>query len=78
MSSLGEVGLALVAAGVLGAASLPIFLQACKWADWELIPGHCQRRVLWWRRTAPVLILFSAGLIAAGLLVGLAAQVLPD
>jgi hypothetical protein len=77
MSELGRVGLALVAAGTLGVASLPIFLQACKWADWELIPGHCQRRVLWWRRTAPVLILFSAGLIAVGLLAGLAGHLVP-
>jgi hypothetical protein len=76
MSELGQVGLSLVAAGVLGALSLPIFLQACKWADWELIPGHCHRRVLRWQRSAPMLIVFSGGLIAVGLLVGLAGHVL--
>jgi hypothetical protein len=77
LSELGQIGLALVAAGLLGGACMPLFLQACKWADWELIPVHCRRRVLRWQRTAPAIIACSAGLVAAGLLISAVAGAAP-
>lgn len=65
MSDLERAALGLIAAGLLGVLSMLVYLQACAWAEWELLPARYHRRVVWWQRRAPALIAVSA--VAAGL-----------
>ena len=75
MADLERAALALIAAGLLGVLSTLIYLQACAWAEWELMPARYHRRVLCWQRRAPALIAVSAMAAGLGVLLGLAGLV---
>jgi hypothetical protein len=71
MSDLERAALGLIAGGLLGAASMLLYLRACIWAEWELLPARYHRRSVGWQRRAPVLIAGSAAVAGLGLLLGL-------
>ncbi len=70
MSGPQHVALGLIGAGMLSLVSMLVYLQACRWADWELIPAQRRSSVLGWQRRAPLLILLSAALTGVGLVLG--------
>ena len=72
MSDLDRVAVGLIGAGLLGALSMLIYLQACAWAEWELLPVRYHRRVVGWQRWAPALLTASAVVAGLGVLLGLA------
>ena len=72
MSDLERTALGLIAGGLLGAVSMLLYLQACGWAEWELLPARYHRRVVGWQRRAPVLLAGSAAVAGLGVLLGLA------
>jgi hypothetical protein len=71
VSAIQDVALRLIAVGMLGGVWMFAYLQACKWADWELIPAHRRSSVLAWQRRAPLLIVLSAAVAGLGLLLTL-------
>ena len=66
LSELERAAVGLIAAGALGAAWMAVYLMACSWADWTLIPACRHRRLHSWQRRAPAVILLSAGTAAVG------------
>lgn len=72
MSDLDRVAVGLIAAGLLGALSMLVYLQACAWAEWELLPARYHRRVAGWQRRAPALLTASVAAAGIGALLGLA------
>lgn len=72
MSDLDRAAGGLIAAGLLGALSMLVYLRACAWAEWELLPARYHRRVVGWQRRAPALITASAVAAGLGVLLGLA------
>ena len=71
MSDLDRAAVGLIAAGLLGALSMLVYLQACAWAEWELLPARYHRRVAGWQRRAPALLAASAAAAGLGVLLGL-------
>jgi hypothetical protein len=67
MSDTRTVAVALILAGVLGAASMLMYLAAYKHVAQQLIPVSHRRRVLAWRRCAPGVLVLSIGATVAGL-----------
>ncbi len=68
MSDIHSLALALILTGLLGVASMLMYLAAYKRLTPQLIPVSHRRRVLAWRRCAPAVLLGSAGATAIGLL----------
>jgi hypothetical protein len=71
LPELGRLSLGLLVAGVGGVLFMLLYLRACDWADWDLMPSRVRRRVHTWERRAPSVVLGSAVVAAAGLLLGL-------
>lgn len=46
MSVLMKAGLGPMASGLLGLGSMLVYLQACRWADWEIVPAQRRGTVL--------------------------------
>jgi spore maturation protein SpmA len=46
--------------GVLGVASMSVYLLAVRCASWDLIPVTAMARVRWWHRHAPTVLVGSA------------------
>ncbi|HJP79568.1 MAG TPA: hypothetical protein VJ914_35180 [Pseudonocardiaceae bacterium] len=68
MSDVRTVAVALILAGVIGAASMLMYLAAYKYvAQQQMIPVSHRRRVLAWRRCAPSVLVLSVGIAIAGL-----------
>jgi hypothetical protein len=72
MSDLQSAALGLIAAGLLGTVSMLIYLRACAWAEWALIPVRYHRRADSWQRRAPALLVASGVAAGLGVLLGLA------
>ena len=72
MSDLESAALGLIAAGLLGTVSMLIYLRACAWAEWALIPVRYHRRADHLQRWAPGLLVASGVAAALGVLLGLA------
>jgi hypothetical protein len=70
MSELQRVAIGLVAAGLVGAAWMAVYLVACAWADWELIPVWRHARLHGWQRRGPRVLAVSATVLAVGLVLG--------
>lgn len=70
-SSLGQISLGLLAAGVAGALFMLIYLRACAWADWDLMNSRVRRRAHGWERRAPAVVAASAAIAGLGLVLGL-------
>ncbi|HEX4225543.1 MAG TPA: hypothetical protein VHZ97_24470 [Pseudonocardiaceae bacterium] len=68
MSDLRTLAVALILLGVLGVASMLMYLFAYKYVTQQLIPVSHRRRVLAWRRCAPTVLGVSVGTTAIGLL----------
>lgn len=68
MSIVQDIAVRLIAPGLLGTGWMLVYLQACKWADLELIPARRRSSVLGWQRRAPLLIVLSACTVGFGLL----------
>jgi len=58
--------LALVLLGMLGVASMGVYLLAVRCAGWDLIPVTAMARVRWWHRHAPAVLAVSALVALAG------------
>lgn len=67
MSHVHTLAVALILAGVVGAASMLMYLAAYKHVAQQLIPVSHRRRVLAWRRYAPSVLVLSVGATVAGL-----------
>lgn len=68
MSDVRTVAVALILAGVIGAASMLMYLAAYKYVvQQQMIPVSHRRRVLAWRRCAPSVLVLSVGIAVAGL-----------
>jgi hypothetical protein len=76
MSDLERAAAALLATGMLGAVAMCVFLRACAWAEWDLLPASYSRRAARVERRAAGVITGSVLVAAVGLtlwLVGVAA-----
>jgi hypothetical protein len=67
MSDLHQVSVALISIGLIGVASLAVYVAAFKQLDLALLPQHCRLRVQAWRRSAPRLIMACGALAVVGL-----------
>jgi hypothetical protein len=70
-----DVALRLVFVGLIGVAWMLLYLQACRRADWGVLPAQPRHRALGWQRRAPAVMAMSAGLTGLGLALALAAVV---
>lgn len=70
LSSLEQLSLGLLAAGVAGVLFVLVYLRACAWADWDLMTSRVRRRVHVVERRASSVVAVSAVLAAAGLVLG--------
>ena len=68
MSDVHSLAIALILTGLLGAASMLMYLAAYKRLTPQLIPVSHRRRVLAWRRCAPTVLLASVGATTVGVL----------
>lgn len=57
----------LIMIGVLGAASMSVYLLAVRWVSWDLVPVGALARIRWWQRYAPALLAVSMVVALAGL-----------
>lgn len=76
MTDLERAAVVLLATGLLGALTMCVYLRACAWAEWDLMPVSYQRRAEALQRRATPVLGGSAGVAAAGValwLIGLAA-----
>jgi hypothetical protein len=78
MSELQRVAVGLVAAGLVGAVWMAVYLVACTWADWELIPTCRHARLHGWQRRGPRVLAVAGTLLAAGLVLGALALLGPE
>jgi hypothetical protein len=78
MSELQRAAVGLMAAGLLGAVWLAVYLLACSWADWELIPARRHARLHGLQRRAPRLIAAAGTLLGVGILLGVVTLVGAD
>lgn len=56
----------LIMIGVLGVASMSVYLLAVRWVSWDLVPVAALARIRWWHRNAPVLLVVSVLVALAG------------
>jgi uncharacterized membrane protein len=68
MSDVRSLAIALILTGLLGAASMLMYLAAYRHLTPQLVPVSHRRRVLAWRRCAPTVLAASLGATAIGLL----------
>lgn len=68
MSDLTRAAVALVSTGVLGAVAMCVFLRACAWAEWDLLPASYSRRATRMAGHAGGVIGGSAAVAGVGLL----------
>lgn len=78
MSVPQKFALGLVAAGMLRLGSMLVYLQACRWADWRLIPAQRRSSVIAWHRRAPLLMFLSACIAGVGLVLGVTVVVVTE
>lgn len=72
MTEFSRVATGLLAAGLLGALFVLVYLRACAWADWSLMTSRARRRVALVQRRLPAVAAGSVTLTGIGLLLGLA------
>ena len=68
MSDLSRIAVALLATGMLGAVAMFVFLRACSWAEWDLMPASYSRRATRMAGHADEVIGGSVAVAAVGLL----------
>jgi hypothetical protein len=61
----------LLMVGVLGVASMSVYLLAVRWVSWDLVPVAALARIRWWHRHAPALLVISVLVALTGLVVTL-------
>jgi len=74
VSAVQDIALRLVVVGLIGVAWMVLYLQACRRADWGLMPTGPRSRALGWQRRAPAVMVLSAGLAGVGLLLAVATE----
>jgi hypothetical protein len=68
VSDLSRAALALLATGMLGAVAMLVFLRACSWAEWDLLPASYCAKAQRMERRAGGVIRGSAAVSVFGLL----------
>lgn len=67
MSELRRYAVVLIGMGLLGVASMLMYLAAYRRLGQDLIPVSHRRRAMAWRRSAPRVLVASAAAVAIGL-----------
>lgn len=68
MSDLSRAAMALLATGMLGAVAMTVFLRACSWAEWDLLPASYCRRARRLEARAGGVLTGSAAVAGTGLM----------